>query len=89
MLPTDVVSQSRSAGRHASRTAATYRVTYLPTASAVTSVGNCQAYSEGCWSCLLMPRWRPDGTRNGLSIQRLEDKFGNRSNAKSNRCQST
>src|SRR5262249_57166327 len=34
-------------------------------------------------SCFLLPRWRPDGTRNGFRIQRLKDKLGNRSNASS------
>ena len=28
-----------------------------------------------------MPRWRPDGGRNNLAIQRIKDKLGNRSNA--------
>jgi putative acyl-CoA dehydrogenase len=32
-------------------------------------------------SCFLMPRWRPDGTRNGLTLQRLKNKLGNTSNA--------
>jgi putative acyl-CoA dehydrogenase len=32
-------------------------------------------------TCFLVPRWRPDGTRNRLFIQRLKDKLGNRSNA--------
>src|SRR5207302_5910171 len=32
-------------------------------------------------SCLLMPRFRPDGSPNGLRFQRLKDKLGNRSNA--------
>jgi putative acyl-CoA dehydrogenase len=32
-------------------------------------------------SCFLLPRVLPDGTRNGLYIQRLKDKLGNRSNA--------
>ncbi len=32
-------------------------------------------------SCFLVPRWRPDGTRNALMIQRLKDKLGNKSNA--------
>jgi putative acyl-CoA dehydrogenase len=30
-----------------------------------------------------MPRWKPDGTRNGFHLQRLKDKLGNRSNASS------
>ncbi|HJQ59057.1 MAG TPA: acyl-CoA dehydrogenase family protein [Vineibacter sp.] len=34
-------------------------------------------------SCFLVPRWRPDGTRNALHIQRLKNKLGNRSNASS------
>ncbi|MDP6919700.1 MAG: acyl-CoA dehydrogenase family protein [Arenicellales bacterium] len=32
-------------------------------------------------SCFLVPRWRPDGERNNLAIQRIKDKMGNRSNA--------
>jgi putative acyl-CoA dehydrogenase len=32
-------------------------------------------------TCFLVPRWRPDGARNRLFIQRLKDKLGNRSNA--------
>lgn len=32
-------------------------------------------------SCFLMPRWREDGTRNAIAIQRLKDKLGDRSNA--------
>lgn len=34
-------------------------------------------------SCFFMPRFRPDGTRNAIEIQRLKDKLGNRSNASS------
>jgi len=34
-------------------------------------------------SCLLMPRWTPDGERNAVRILRLKDKLGNRSNASS------
>lgn len=34
-------------------------------------------------SCFLVPRWKPDGTRNNLFIQRLKDKLGNKSNASS------
>ena len=34
-------------------------------------------------SCFLLPRWRPDGTRNGFHLLRLKDKLGNRSNASS------
>ena len=39
------------------------------------------AYAQGGLSCFLAPRWRPDGTRNGLHLQRIKDKLGNRSNA--------
>ena len=34
-------------------------------------------------SCFLARGWRPDGGRNGLQLQRLKDKCGNRSNASS------
>jgi putative acyl-CoA dehydrogenase len=34
-------------------------------------------------SCFLLPRFTPDGERNGFHIQRLKDKLGNRSNASS------
>ncbi len=41
------------------------------------------AYTENGLTCFIMPRWRPDGSRNGLFIQRLKDKLGNKSNASS------
>jgi len=41
------------------------------------------AYTEAGLSCFLIPRWKPDGERNGLNLQRLKDKLGNRSNASS------
>ena len=34
-------------------------------------------------ACFYVPRWRPDGTRNAVNIQRLKDKVGNRSNSSS------
>jgi putative acyl-CoA dehydrogenase len=34
-------------------------------------------------SCFLLPRWRPDGTKNPIQIQRLKNKMGNVSNASS------
>jgi putative acyl-CoA dehydrogenase len=34
-------------------------------------------------TCFLMPRFCPDGSKNGLRFQRLKDKLGNRSNASS------
>ena len=39
------------------------------------------AYTEHGLSCFLVPRWRPDGSRNALQIIRLKDKMGNASNA--------
>jgi putative acyl-CoA dehydrogenase len=41
------------------------------------------AQTDGGLSCFFMPRRLPDGTRNGIYIQRLKDKLGNRSNASS------
>jgi putative acyl-CoA dehydrogenase len=34
-------------------------------------------------TCFLVPRWTPDGVRNGLHIMRLKDKLGNKANASS------
>ncbi len=34
-------------------------------------------------TCLLLPRWTPDGTKNKFHLQRLKNKLGNRSNASS------
>jgi putative acyl-CoA dehydrogenase len=39
------------------------------------------AQAPGGLSCFLLPRVRPDGTPNGMHLQRLKDKLGNRSNA--------
>jgi putative acyl-CoA dehydrogenase len=41
------------------------------------------AQAEGGLTCFVLPRWRPDGTRNAFRLQRLKDKLGNRSNASS------
>jgi putative acyl-CoA dehydrogenase len=41
------------------------------------------AHAPGGLSCFFVPRWRPDGTRNPIRIQRLKDKLGDRSNASS------
>lgn len=41
------------------------------------------AHSDNGLSCFFVPRWRPDGEKNGILIQRLKDKLGNRSNASS------
>ena len=37
----------------------------------------------GPFACFYVPRWRPDGSRNAVRVQRLKDKVGNRSNASS------
>ena len=41
------------------------------------------AQAPGGLTCFLLPRWTPDGERNGFHIQRLKQKLGNRSNASS------
>lgn len=41
------------------------------------------AYEDAGLSCFLAPKWRPDGNRNAIEIQRLKDKMGDRSNASS------
>lgn len=41
------------------------------------------AQTEGGLSCLLVPRRLPDGSLNGIRINRLKDKLGNRANASS------
>lgn len=53
-----------------------------------TSAPMCDAFlvlaqAEGGLSCFLVPRWRPDGSRNPLQVQRLKDKMGNVANASS------
>jgi putative acyl-CoA dehydrogenase len=41
------------------------------------------AQAEGGLSCFLVPRWRPDGSKNPLQVLRLKEKMGNASNASS------
>src|SRR6202012_388377 len=41
------------------------------------------AQAPGGLTCFLLPRWKPDGTKNPLQIQRLKRKMGNVSNASS------
>lgn len=41
------------------------------------------AQAPGGLTCFWVPRWTPDGERNGIELQRLKDKMGNRSNASS------
>ena len=39
------------------------------------------AQAAGGLSCFLLPRWRPDGSKNPMQIQRLKNKMGNVANA--------
>lgn len=53
-----------------------------------TSAPMCDAFlvlaqSEGGLSCFLVPRWRPDGSKNPIQVQRLKNKMGNVANASS------
>jgi putative acyl-CoA dehydrogenase len=41
------------------------------------------AQAPGGLSCFLLPRWTADGAVNGIRLQRLKDKLGNRANASS------
>jgi putative acyl-CoA dehydrogenase len=41
------------------------------------------AQAPGGLSCFLLPRWRPDGTKNPLQVLRLKRKMGNAANASS------
>ena len=53
-----------------------------------TSAPMCDAFlvlaqAEDGLSCFLVPRWRPDGSKNPVQVQRLKEKMGNVSNASS------
>ncbi|MFD1218369.1 acyl-CoA dehydrogenase family protein [Microbulbifer celer] len=53
-----------------------------------TSAPMCDAFlmlaqTDAGLSCFLVPRWRPDGTKNPVQVQRLKNKAGNVSNASS------
>jgi putative acyl-CoA dehydrogenase len=39
------------------------------------------AYAPGGLTCFAVPRILPDGSRNGIRLQRLKNKLGNRANA--------
>ncbi|PKP95587.1 MAG: isovaleryl-CoA dehydrogenase [Alphaproteobacteria bacterium HGW-Alphaproteobacteria-14] len=41
------------------------------------------AQTDGGLSCFLVPRFKPDGSKNAIEIQRLKDKLGDWSNASS------
>ncbi len=42
-----------------------------------------QLGANGGPACFFVPRWRPDGSRNAVRLQRLKNKLGNRSNSSS------
>ena len=53
-----------------------------------TSAPMCDAFlmlaqTQGALSCFLVPRWRPDGSKNPVQVLRLKNKMGNVSNASS------
>ena len=53
-----------------------------------TSAPMCDAFlvlgqAAGGLSCFLVPRWRPDGSKNPIQVQRLKNKVGNVANASS------
>ena len=53
-----------------------------------TSAPMCDAFlmlaqAEGGLTCFLVPRWQPDGRKNGIELIRLKPKMGNVSNASS------
>jgi len=53
-----------------------------------TSAPMCDAFlvlaqTAGGLSCFLVPRWRPDGSKNPIQVQRLKNKMGNVANASS------
>ncbi len=53
-----------------------------------TSAPMCDAFlvlaqTEVGLSCFLVPRWRPDGSKNPIQVQRLKNKMGNVANASS------
>ena len=39
------------------------------------------AYVDKGLTCFLVPRWKPDGSRNAIHLMRLKDKMGDRANA--------
>jgi putative acyl-CoA dehydrogenase len=41
------------------------------------------AYTDKGLTCFLVPRFRPDGTKNNFFVQRLKNKIGNKANASS------
>ena len=54
-----------------------------PTCDGFLMLAQTERESSAGLSCFFMPRFRPDGTRNAIRIQRLKDKLGNKSNASS------
>ena len=54
-----------------------------PMCDAFLVLAQAQSDKHGGLTCFFMPRFRPDGSVNGLHFQRLKPKLGNRSNASS------
>jgi putative acyl-CoA dehydrogenase len=54
-----------------------------PMSDAFLTLAYTGAHTDRGLTCFLAPRWRPDGERNEIEIQRLKDKLGDRSNASS------
>jgi putative acyl-CoA dehydrogenase len=54
-----------------------------PMSDAFLTLAYTGTHTDGGLTCFLAPRWRPDGERNEIEIQRLKDKLGDRSNASS------
>ncbi|KJE92839.1 acyl-CoA dehydrogenase [Capsaspora owczarzaki ATCC 30864] len=51
--------------------------------SAAASSAAGKSAAAGAMSCFFVPRFRPDGTKNNLTVMRLKDKLGNKANASS------
>jgi putative acyl-CoA dehydrogenase len=79
----DVRANTTRAVRATEDGAATYRLTGHKwfTSAPMGDLFMVLAQAPGGLSCFLLPRVLPDGSRNGMRLQRLKDKLGNRSNA--------
>src|SRR5262245_54914475 len=75
----------RANSTHAERSGDDYRITGHQSflTAQVCDVLLVLAQAPGGLTCFAMPRFAPDGSVNGLRLQRLKDKLGNRSNASS------
>ena len=75
----------RANSTHAERSGDDYRITGHKwfMSAPMCDVFLVLAQAPGGLTCFAMPRFAPDGSVNGLRLQRLKDKLGNRSNASS------